>query len=82
MKQRITPVSLEHIKPDQIADLCSRVHIGNVISNHVEMLKIANRLAEEVLTLNPKAGSLGEGKANMLLELAEEFKKCIREENE
>lgn len=32
----------------------------------------ADRLAREVLTLNPSSGELGEGKARRLIELAEE----------
>lgn len=35
------------------------------------------KLINEVLSLNPKAGELGEGKANNLQELAEKVKKDL-----
>lgn len=58
----ITPVYLDKINPSTIARECSSAHTENVIKDLVELLSVARALAEEVSTLNPTSGELGEGK--------------------
>ena len=74
----MTPTYLNEVKAYKIANEASPVHIENVILNHLELLKIAKNLSEEVMTLNTKSGELGEGKCNNLQEMAEELLQYLK----
>jgi len=54
------------------------VHVENVIKDLVEQLKVAKNLAEEVMSLNSKAGEIGEGKCKNMQAIAEMFLKDIK----
>jgi len=67
----MTPTYLNKINPVTISQECSPVHISNVIQNHVDLLRIAKELAEQVSSLNENADSLGEGKCLTMKSLAD-----------
>jgi hypothetical protein len=63
-------IELNKIKPQVIANECSKQHIINVMQNQIELLKIAKELAEQVDSLNEKSGEIGEGKCLTMKSLA------------
>lgn len=63
-------MNLHKINPRSIVQQCSPVHVENVIIDLVLALREAQDLANEVLTLNPSCGELGEGKALRMQESA------------
>lgn len=69
----VTPVYLNSVDPLLIVDYCSSEHIGNVITNHITLLKAAKELVEIVVSLNPKSGELGEGRCLQMQEIANEL---------
>jgi hypothetical protein len=66
----MTPFELNKIKPQVIADECSKQHVINVMQNQIDLLKIAKELAEQVDSLNEKSGEIGEGKCLTMKSLA------------
>ena len=70
-------MDLYKINPKTIATECSPVHIENVIKDLVLALRDAEKLADQVLTLNPDCGELGQGKAYNLQAWAKRVKDKI-----
>lgn len=70
-------MNLYKINPEAIVRECSPVHIENVIKDLVLALRDAEKLADEVLTLNPYCGELGQGKAVQLQSWAKKVKHKI-----
>ena len=50
----------------------------NIEINHLELIIMAKKLSEEIMTLNAKSGVLGEGKCNNLQQMAEEILQYLK----
>jgi len=66
----MNPIELNKIKPQVIANECSKQHIINVMQIQIDLLKIAKELSEQVDSLNEKSGEIGEGKCLTMKSLA------------
>lgn len=73
-------MNIHKLNARSISKECSPVHIENVIIDLVEALKISEQLMKQVLSINPKAGELGEGFANNLIEKATKLNKLLNGE--
>lgn len=70
-------MSIHKLNARSISEECSPVHIENVIKDLVEALKLSEQIMNQVLTINPKAGEIGEGFANNLIAKATELSKLL-----
>lgn len=64
---------LSKMCPKSISETCSPRHIQNVIEDLLEIIKKQNKLAQEVIDLNPKCNEIGAGKLANMQELAKEI---------
>lgn len=60
------------LSPEQISK-CSPRHIQSVIEDLVAIIKLQNKLANDVLSLNPKCNEIGSGKLANMQEIAQKI---------
>ena len=65
-------MNLSKINPEVISKTCSPRHIQSVIEDLLQVIKCQDKLAKEVLNLNPLVDTIGAGRLANLQELAKD----------
>lgn len=64
-------MNVHKIDPELIASKCSPRHIQSVLEDLQKKLVLAEQLASEVISLNPKVNEIGAGKKANMQHIAE-----------